>query len=86
MSGEEPVGGSDQQSGAPLLRGSGIRPKLCPARWHQHHISPTTTHLRRQGQAEACSPWPALGPEDQTLGRWDPWGSSEGMVLLNTGR
>lgn len=29
-------GGSDQQSGAPLQRGSGIRAKPCPARWAQH--------------------------------------------------
>lgn len=39
-------GGSDQQSGAPLQRGSGIRAKPCPARWAQHiptsHTSTST--------------------------------------------
>ena len=29
-------GASDQQPGAPLPRGSGIRAKPCPARWAQH--------------------------------------------------
>ncbi|KAL7380634.1 hypothetical protein ABVT39_021088 [Epinephelus coioides] len=38
-------GGSDQQTGAPLPRGSGIRAKPCPARWAQHIPSIAHQHL-----------------------------------------